>query len=137
VDYKDDNLWRDLKTACPNGIDVAFENVGGPIFDKILIQINPFARITLCGLISQYNVADVYGMKGIASLLVNRARLQGFIVSDHLNRWPAALKDLSQWVREGRITYRESVTQGLENAPEAFFGLFQGKNFGKQLVKLV
>lgn len=137
VDYKADNLWRDLKAACPNGIDVAFENVGGPIFDKILIQINPFARITLCGLISQYNATDVYGMKGIASLLVNRARLQGFIVSDHLNRWSAALKDLSQWVREGRITYRETVTQGLENAPEAFLGLFQGKNFGKQLVKLV
>lgn len=137
VDYKADNLWKDLKAACPKGIDVAFENVGGPIFDKILVQINPFARITLCGLISQYNVTDVYGMKGIASLLVNRVRLQGFIVSDHLNRWPAALKDLSQWVREGRIAYRESVTQGLENAPEAFLGLFQGKNFGKQLVKLV
>lgn len=139
VDYRADNVWTDLKEACPNGIDVAFENVGGPIFDTILLQINPFARITLCGLISQYNATDVYGMKGIYSLLVNRARLQGFIVTDphQLDRWPAALKELSQWVREGRIKYRETVTQGLENAPEAFFGLFQGKNFGKQLVKLV
>lgn len=137
VDYKADNLWEDLKAACPDGIDVCFENVGGPIFDKILVQINPFARITLCGLISQYNVTQAYGVKSIASLLVNRARLQGFIVSDHLNRWPAALKDLARWVREGRIKYRESVAQGLENAPEAFIGLLSGKNFGKQLVKLI
>jgi NADPH-dependent curcumin reductase CurA len=137
VDYKAGNLWNDLKAACPEGIDVSFENVGGPIFDKILFQINPFARITLCGLVSQYNATDVYRMKSMASLLVNRATLQGFIVSDHIDRWPEAFNDLSRWVREGRIKYRETVTRGLENAPAAFIGLLQGKNFGKQLVKLI
>jgi NADPH-dependent curcumin reductase CurA len=137
VDYKADNLWKDLKAACPEGIDVCFENVGGPIFDTILFQINPFARIALCGLVSQYNATQAYRMKSMASVLVNRARLQGFIVSDHIQRWPQAIKDLSQWVREGRIKYRESVVQGLENAPEAFIGLLKGKNFGKQLIKLI
>jgi NADPH-dependent curcumin reductase CurA len=137
VDYKAGRLWEDLKAACPEGIDVCFENVGGPIFDTILFQINPFARIALCGMISQYNATEVYRMKSMASILVNRARLQGFIVSDHLNRWPAALKDLAQWVKEGRIKYRESVSQGIESAPKAFIGLLKGQNFGKQLVKLI
>jgi NADPH-dependent curcumin reductase CurA len=137
VDYKAGHLRQDLKTACPKGIDVCFENVGGPIFDTILFQINPYARIALCGLISQYNATEVYRMKSMASILVNRARLQGFIVSDHLKRWPAALKDLTQWVKEGRLKFRESISQGIENAPAAFIGLLKGQNFGKQLVKLI
>jgi NADPH-dependent curcumin reductase CurA len=136
VDYKAGNLRADLKAACPRGIDVCFENVGGEIFDTILFQINPFARIALCGLISLYNATDVYRMASISSLLINRATLRGFIISDHLARWPAALKDLAQWVAAGRIRYRESITEGLQNAPAAFIGLLEGKNFGKQLVKL-
>lgn len=137
VDYKAGNLWESLKDATPKGIDVYFENVGGEIFDTVLRRVNAFARIPLCGLVSQYNLAEPYAMKNIASLLVNRVRLQGFIVSDHLARWPAALKDLAQWVLEGRIKYRESVAEGLQNAPAAFIGMLAGKNFGKQLVKLI
>lgn len=136
VDYKAGTLSADLKTACPKGIDVCFENVGGKIFDTILFQINPFARIALCGLISLYNATNVYRMAGLSSLLINRATLRGFIISDHLDRWPAALKDLSKWVLEGHIKYRESITEGLQNAPAAFIGLLEGKNFGKQLVKV-
>jgi NADPH-dependent curcumin reductase CurA len=136
VDYKAGHLWQDLRKATPDGIDVCFENVGGEIFDTLLQRINPFARIALCGLVSQYNATEPYRMRNIASLLINRARLEGFIVYERLARWPAALKDLSRWVIEGRIRYRESVVQGLENAPSAFIGLLEGKNFGKQLVRI-
>lgn len=137
VDYKANNLLSDLKAACPEGIDVCFENVGGPIFDTILLEINPFARIALCGLISQYNATQLYGIKNMGKIVVNRARMQGFVVSDHINRWPQAVNDLSQWLREDKIKYRETVVDGLENAPRAFIDLLRGKNFGKQLIRLI
>lgn len=137
VDYKAGRLWDDLQQATPKGIDVYFENVGGEILDAVLRRVNPFARIPLCGLISQYNVSEPYGVKNIGSLLVNRVKLQGFIVSDHLPRWPAALEDLARWVSAGKLKYRETVVQGLQSAPAAFIGLLAGKNFGKQLVKLI
>jgi hypothetical protein len=117
-------------------VDVYFDNVGGEVLDAVLGRLNPFSRIPLCGLISQYNETQPRGIRNVASLLVNRTRLQGFIVSDHLNRWPAALDQLAGWVAEGKLKYRETVTEGLENAPRAFVGLFRGENFGKQLVKL-
>ncbi|MEW5890305.1 MAG: NADP-dependent oxidoreductase [Pseudomonadota bacterium] len=137
LDYKAGDLYENLKNATPQGIDVYFENVGGEIFDTVLRRVNPFARVPLCGLISQYNVSEPYGLKNVSSLLVNRVKLQGFIVSDHLARWPAALKDLAQWVVDGRIRYRETVAEGLANAPAAFIGMLNGRNFGKQLVKLI
>ncbi len=137
IDYKQGRLAEDLAKAAPKGIDVYFENVGGPIFDKVLLRMNPFGRIPLCGLISQYNAIDPYGMKNIGTLVVNRVKLQGFIVSDHLARWPEAFKDIGQWLKEGRIKYRESIAQGIENAPAAFIGLLAGRNFGKQVVKLI
>ena len=137
VDYKAGRLWQDLKQATPDGVDVYFDNVGGEILDAVLGRINPFARIPLCGLISQYNATEPYGVKNFRKLLVNRARLQGFIIGDHPARWPAAQQDLERWVSEGKIKYRETVAEGLQNAPEAFIGLFSGRNFGKQLVKLV
>jgi hypothetical protein len=137
IDYKQGRLAEDLARAAPKGIDVYFENVGGPIFDKVLLRMNPFGRIPLCGLISQYNAIDPYGMKNIGTLVMNRVKLQGFIVSDHLARWPEAFKDIGQWLKEGQIKYRESIAQGIENAPAAFIGLLAGKNFGKQLVKLI
>jgi NADPH-dependent curcumin reductase CurA len=137
VDYKAGRLAEDLEKATPNGIDINFENVGGEILDTVLRRLNAFARIPLCGLISQYNLTEPYGLKSIGSLLLNRVKLQGFIVFEHQARHPVALKDLMQWVREGRIKYRESVVEGLKNAPAAFIGLLNGKNFGKQLVKLV
>jgi NADPH-dependent curcumin reductase CurA len=137
VDYKAGRLWEDLSQATPKGIDVYFDNVGGEILDTVLRRLNPFARIPLCGLISQYNATEPYGLKNVGALLVNRVKLQGFIVSDHLPRWKAALADLGQWFAEGKIKYRETVAEGLRNAPTAFIGMLEGKNFGKQLVKLV
>jgi len=137
VDYKAGRLWEDLSQATPKGIDVYFDNVGGEILDIVLRRLNPFARIPLCGLISQYNAAEPYAMKNAGALLVNRVKLQGFIVTDHLPRWPAALADLAQWLSEGKIKYRETVAEGLRSAPSAFIGMLAGKNFGKQLVKLI
>lgn len=136
VDYKAGNLRGDLKKSLPNGIDCLFENVGGEIFDTLLARMNPFGRIALCGLISDYNTAQPYGMKNIRSVLVNRVRMQGFIVSDRMELWPPALKELAGHVAAGRIRYRETVAEGLAAAPAAFIGMLQGRNFGKQLVKL-
>jgi len=136
VDYKAGKLNDDLKAAVPNGIDCYFENVGGEILDAALRRMNAFSRIAVCGLISQYNVTEPYGVKTFQSILTNRIKVQGFIVSDRMELWPKALPELAGWVAAGKIKYRETVTQGLENAPKAFIGLLKGENFGKQLVKL-
>jgi NADPH-dependent curcumin reductase CurA len=136
VDYKTGDLAAKLQAACPKGIDVYFENVGGEVLAAVLKLINPFARIPLCGLVSQYNATEMPAGPNWGVLLVNRVLVKGFIVSDHLNRLPAFLADVGQWVREGRIKYREDIVEGLENAPGAFIGLLQGKNFGKMLVKV-
>jgi NADPH-dependent curcumin reductase len=136
VDYKAGRLAAELKESVPKGVDVYFDNVGGEIADEVLRRMNPFSRIPLCGLISDYQNAEPRGLRNVRSLLVNRIKLQGFIVSDHLDRWPAALAELERWVAEGRIKYRETVAEGLRNAPAAFIGLLSGKNLGKQIVKL-
>ncbi len=136
VDYKAGKLSDDLKAAVPNGIDCYFENVGGEILDAALRRMNAFSRIAVCGLISQYNVTEPYGVKNFASILTNRIKVQGFIVSDRMELWAKALPELIGWVASGKIKYRESVAQGLENAPRAFIGLLKGENLGKQLVKL-
>lgn len=137
IDYKAGNLYEDLKAATPNGVDVYFENVGGDILNAVMRRLNPFARIPLCGLISQYNETQPKPLQNPALLLTNRVKLQGFIVSEHMNRWPQALGELGQLVGSGQLKYRETITEGLENAPKAFIGLLKGENFGKQLVKLV
>lgn len=136
IDYKAGNLRGELKAATPKGIDCLFENVGGEIFDTLLGRMNPFARIAVCGLIAQYNSAP-YPMQNIGSVLINRIKMQGFIVSDDMSRWPPALKELGMLVATGKLKYRESVSQGLASAPAAFISLLKGGNFGKQLVKLV
>lgn len=136
VDYKAGNLFRDLRAAAPRGIDVYFENVGGRVLDTVALQLNPFARIPLCGLISQYNEARPAGMNNLVMLLINRVKLQGFLVSDYADRSEEAIAELAAWVREGKIKYRETIAQGLENAPRAFIGLLKGENIGKQLVKV-
>jgi hypothetical protein len=137
VDHRAGRLDEDLAAAAPKGIDVAFENVGGAVLDAALALMNPFGRVTICGLISQYNATEPYGLRNFRSVLVNRLRVQGFIVSDRVELWPRALADLTQWVGEGRIRYRETVAHGLENAPRAFLGMLRGENFGKQVVRLV
>lgn len=136
IDYKAGHLAEDLAAAAPQGIDVYFDNVGGEVLDTVLEQLNAFARVPLCGLISQYNVTEPYRIRNYGSFLINRVTLQGFIVSEHMAVWPQATQELSKLVAAGALKYRESVVQGLENAPTAFIGLLKGENLGKQLVKL-
>lgn len=125
-----------LKEACPKGIDGYFENVGGYIFDAVLLRTNAFARIALCGMIAGYD-GQPLPLANPALFLVNRLKLEGFIVSEHMEVWPEALAELGGLVASGKLRPRESVAQGIESAPEAFLGLLKGKNFGKQLVKLI
>jgi hypothetical protein len=136
VDYKGGNLAKDLRAAAPKGIDIYFENVGGEILETIALQLNPFARIPLCGLISQYNEARPHGLNNLVMLLINRVKLQGFIISDFAGRNGKATEELAGWVREGKIKVRETIANGIENAPRAFIGMLKGENIGKQLVKL-
>jgi len=136
VDYKANNLHEDLEIACPNGIDVCFENVGAQIFDEVLSLVNPFARITLCGLIAQSSAIEAYRYLNIRNILVNRVRLQGFIVFDHMTDWDNAVSELSRLLFSDKLKYYETVAYGLDSAPEAFIGMLQGANLGKQLVRL-
>jgi len=136
VDYKAGNLHGDLKHACPKGIDVDFENVGGEILDTVLRQMNLASRIVICGLIAEYNAEQAYGYKNMRAILVNRVKMQGMIVFDWKERYGEALKALAGYLAQGKVKYRESVVEGLDNAPKGLIGLLKGQNFGKQLVKL-
>ncbi len=136
VNYKKGDLLGTLKQACPNGIDVYFENVGGDVLRAVMHLLNQNARIPLCGMISEYNATESTPGPNLRPLLFNRALIKGFIVSDHLARMGDFIKDCGGWLREGRLKYREDVVVGLEKAPEAFIGLLQGKNFGKLLVRV-
>jgi NADPH-dependent curcumin reductase len=136
VSHRSSDLTAALKDACPGGIDVYFDNVGGDVLKAVLRLVNPFARIPLCGIISQYNATELPPGANWAPILVNRLTVRGFIVSDHADRLPAFLADCARWVREGRLKYREDVVEGLENAPQAFIGLLRGRNMGKMLVKV-
>jgi NADPH-dependent curcumin reductase CurA len=136
IDYKASDFEARLAAAVPGGIDVYFENVGGKVLDAVLPRLNAFARIPFCGYISEYDRKDGHAIRNLRQLLVSRARLQGFIISEHPDFWDRALSELSAWVREGKLHYRESIVDGLENAPRAFIGMLQGTNLGKQLVKL-
>jgi len=136
IDYKAGNLYCDLKEACPDGIDVNFENVGGEVLDTALRQMNLASRVVVCGLIAEYNAEQPYGYKNMRAILVNRVKMQGMIVFDWKERYGEALKALAGHLAQGRLKYRESVMEGLDNAPRAFIGLLKGENFGKQLVKL-
>ena len=136
LDHRDPELKAQLAAATPDGIDIYFENVGGMILDLVLARLNAFARIPLCGLISQYNASAAYAVKNFGALLTNRVTLRGFIVSEALDRWPAALAELGGHVAAGRLKYREDITEGLANAPAAFIGMLEGKIFGKVVVKI-
>jgi NADPH-dependent curcumin reductase len=136
VDHRAPGLGDALARACPNSIDVYFENVGGAVQRAVWPLLNDFARVAVCGLIAQYNDAEPPPGPSLASVLTKRLTVRGFIVSDHGDRWDEFIRDVSAWVREGRIKYREDVVDGLERAPEAFIGLLQGRNFGKLLVRV-
>jgi NADPH-dependent curcumin reductase CurA len=135
VDYKAGHLAADLAAATPAGVDAVFENVGGEILDATLARMNAFGRIAVCGLIAGYNGEDV-PIYNFGSILTNRLTVRGYIVSEHMEFWAQGLAELAGLVAGGKLKYRETVAQGLANAPEALIGLLKGKNFGKQLVKL-
>lgn len=140
IDYRQHpdikTMSKALKEACPNGIDGYFENVGGYILDAVLLRTNAFARIAVCGMIAGYD-GQPLPLQNPALILINRLRVEGFIVSEHMDVWPKALQELGSLVAQGKLKPRETIAQGIESAPEAFLGLLKGKNFGKQLVKLI
>ena len=135
IDYKTQDVNRALKDAAPQGVDGYFENVGGNIMNAVLPRMNAFGRIALCGLIAGYD-GEPIPITNPTWFLVSRLKMQAFIVSEHMEVWSAALKELGSHVIAGRIKYRETVARGIENAPQAFLGMLRGANFGKQLVKL-
>ena len=141
VNHSLQDFAENLKSACPNGIDVYFENVGGKVFEKVLPLLNNFSRIPVCGVISSYNATQLPAGPNLTPLLmrnilVKRLTFRGFIVWDFDSQEEEALTQLSNWVKEGKIRYREDIVDGLENAPEAFMGLLEGKNFGKLVVRV-
>ncbi|EIO3970261.1 TPA: NADP-dependent oxidoreductase [Vibrio vulnificus] len=141
IDHKATDFAEQLAKVCHNGIDIYFENVGGKVFDAVMPLLNTGARIPLCGLISQYNATslpegpDRMSML-MAQLLIKRIKMQGFIIfDDYGHRYGEFAADMSQWLAQGKIHYREHLVQGLENAPDAFIGLLEGKNFGKMVIQ--
>ena len=136
VDYKAGHIAHDLERETPDGIDIYFENVGGDVLEAVIPRLNPFARIHLCGLISDYNSTTPRGISDMRQFLFKRVKLQGFICSDTMEVWPEALNQLGDLVENGTLKYRETIVDGIEAAPKAFIGLFKGENFGKLIVKL-
>lgn len=136
IDYKNESVAQGLKEHCPQGIDVYFDNVGGEILDDVLRRINKNARIAICGAISQYNAMEaVKGPSNYLSLLVNRARMEGFVVFDHRHRYREAAKEMAGWMAEGKLKAREHIVEGLETFPDRLLMLFRGENMGKLVLK--
>ena len=141
VDHRSKNFPDELRQACPKGIDIYFENVGGAVWDAVSPLLNDFARIPVCGLIAQYNMTELPGGPDrtpqlFRQVLTKRLTIRGFIVRDFADQAEAFGRDVSAWLQQGKIKYKEDVVEGLENAPQAFLGLLQGKNFGKLLVRV-
>lgn len=137
IDYKNEAVKDGLKTHCPNGVDIYFDNVGGEILDTVLTRINFKARIIICGAISQYNnTTPVKGPANYLSLLVNRARMEGIVVFDYADRYPVAVAEMAKWMKGGSFKTREDIVQGLENFSDSLLMLFEGKNFGKLVLQV-
>lgn len=137
INYKMDNVPEALAEACPLGIDVYFDNVGGPMTDAVMENLADFARVAICGQLSQYNLSKPeLGPRNIRNLNIHQARMEGFLNYSFANRFEVGRRHISQWIREGKMKYREDVTEGIENAPSAFIGMLRGENFGKTLVKV-
>jgi len=137
VDYKANNVYNDLSSHCPQGIDVYFDNVGGTILDAVLAQIRLNARVVLCGAISQYNSTEVYGPKNYLSLLINRGTMQGMVVLDYVSRYQEAGAQIGQWMMQGKIQSEETIIDGIENLHPTFLRLFNGDKRGKLLLKVI
>jgi len=137
IDYKHDDLRESLKRHCPKGVDIYFDNVGGEILDTVLTRLNRGARIPICGAISQYNNTDgIVGPANYLSLLVNRARMEGFVVFDYAARYGEAAARMAAWLAEGRLISREHIVKGLENFPDTLLMLFRGENHGKLILQV-
>ncbi len=141
LDHRQPELAERLKAACPSGIDVYFENVSGPVFDAVLPLFNNFARIPVCGLIAHYNATELPPGPDrlpllMQNILIKRLTFRGFIVSDFVSQFPEFLADMAQWMKEGKVKYKEDVSDGLENAPQELIGLLRGKNFGKKIIRV-
>ncbi|UOQ45167.1 NADP-dependent oxidoreductase [Halobacillus salinarum] len=136
INYKTEDVRKAVKTACPDGVDLYFDNVGGSIADAVYPRLNKFARIIQCGAISSYNLTEDKGPRIQTYLIKSSALIQGFIVADYQERFKEGFQHLSKWLKEGQLTYEETITEGFDNIPDAFFGLFKGENIGKQLVKV-
>jgi len=136
LDYRAEDFRQQLKAAVPAGIDCIFDNVGGEILGALAARVRPFARVTLCGAISEIDNPDPQGLKRLLPLIVNRVKVQGFIVGDHPARWPVAIEALTAHLAAGRIHSRETVAEGLAQAPQALIDLLAGRSVGKQLVRI-
>jgi len=136
IDYRSEDVGRRLDQLCPKGIDVYFDNVGGPILDEVLKRINMHARVVLCGAISQYNSKAPYGLKNSSNLVLLRGKMEGFLIFDYEERYLEAIQALFEWFQGGRLKNKEDIAVGLENAPKTLIRLFTGENFGKQLLKI-
>ena len=136
IDYKSENVARELRTACPSGINVYFDNVGGEILEAGLANLARGARIVICGAISQYNNAVVQGPRNYMSLLVNRASMKGMLVFDYVDQFGEAVREMAGWMKAGKLKSREDIVEGLETFPETFLKLFSGENVGKLLLKV-
>ena len=131
------NMTAAIKEAAPNGVDIYFDNVGGPISDAVLLNIKPFARFIICGAISVYNNTELPKSISVRPFLIkNSALMQGFIVFNYAEKYPEAIKQISQWLAEGKLSYTETIVEGFDAIPQTFLDLFQGKNKGKMLVKI-
>ena len=137
IDYKNEDVLASLKRECPKGVDVFFDNVGGEILDAVLSRLNVKARVIICGAISQYNNKEaVKGPANYLSLLVNRARMEGFVVMDYADRYTAAAQEMAVWLAKGQLKSKEHIVEGLETFPETLLKLFSGENFGKLILKV-
>ncbi len=137
IDYKNENVFQKLQKYCPGGVDVYFDNVGGIVTDSVISNLAAYARVAVCGVISQYNLTDPEpGLRTHRSMLTNQATTEGFLVFQFAQKYPIARKRLSQWLKDGKIIWKEDIREGLDNTPEAFIDLMKGKNFGKLLIKV-
>jgi len=138
IDYKRDDLAAQLAEAAPNGVDVYFDNVGGEVLETVMGQCNRLARIPVCGVLARYNeLGEPFGNKNMHLFFDKSLKMEGFVLTNHKDIWPKARAELEAMIADKRMVYRETIAEGMENAPDAFIGMLQGRNVGKQLVKLV
>ena len=137
INYKNQNVYKEIKSFCPEGVNIYFDNVGGKISDEVISNIAPYARIAVCGVISQYNLKQLeLGHRIQRAVLTNQATVEGFLVFRFEQKYNIAINRMAKWLKEKKIIWKEDIIEGLENAPEAFIGLMNGKNFGKLLIKV-